>query len=105
MGYNVRIIVEYSEPIYQGHPITYGISKGLKAVLSQYELFRDKHTTDQLASTIGNGDTMHEVCMYPTQNIKNNNKYFTINKILNMTDIYFHRKHEPGRDKGSPVVT
>ena len=39
------------------------ISTGLKAVLSQYELFIDQNTRDHLARTTGNGDPIHEVCM------------------------------------------
>ena len=36
---------------------------GLKAVLGQYGLFTDRNTRDYLAWIIGNGDTIHEVCI------------------------------------------
>ena len=39
------------------------INTGLKEVLVQYELFTDRNTRDHLTQTIGNGDSMHEVCI------------------------------------------
>ena len=39
------------------------ISTGLKAVLGQYDLFTDRNTRDHLAWTIGNGDSMHGMCI------------------------------------------
>ena len=39
------------------------ISRGLKAVLGQYELFTERNTRDHLVLTAGNGAPMHGVCM------------------------------------------
>ena len=48
------------------HCYYFFISTVLKAVLSQYELFTDRKTRDDLALTIGNGDPMHGMCIRQT---------------------------------------